>query len=405
MRSVITVILAGGVGSRLGPLTNHRAKSAVEIAAKYRIIDFMMSNCLNSGLQHILVATQYRSHELNKHLSENWPSNAMHEFYVQTVPAQQILGEMWYRGTADAVYQNLDIITKESDAKTIAVLSGDHVLAMDFRQMHDFHKVKESVFTVCVMPVPIAEASRFGIVEVDTDWRVIGFDEKPEYPKEIPGRSGFCLASMGNYFAELDFLKSVLGQNAENPNTGHDFGKDIIPEMLTAGMSLYAYNYLDNEVSGQKENYWRDVGTVQALWEANMDLVCIKPELNIYNKKWPIRSAQNNLPPAKFNETTKYGCRIRNSVVSGGCIIEDADLFMAVLGRDVRVYGSTIEESVLFSGVKVKNDCVLKRVIVDSDVRIPPGTHIGVNHDNDSARGLYVDDSGIVIVPQGYVFK
>lgn len=278
---------------------------------------------------------------------------------------------------------------------------------MDFGQMYDYHKRKGSVFTVCVMPVPTAEASRFGIIEVDADWHIIGFDEKPKYPKEIPGRPGFSLASMGNYFAELNFLKLMLGQNAENPNTGHDFGKDIIPEMLTAGVPLYAYNYLDNNVPGQRENYWRDVGTVRALWEANMDLVCIKPELNIYNKEWPIRSAsaQNNLPPAKFNETTKNGCRVRNSVVSGGAIIEDADLFMAVLGRNVRVYGSIIEESVLFSGVKVKEECILKRVIVDNGVRIPPRTHIGVNHDYDRARGLYVDDSGIVIVPQGYEFK
>lgn len=408
MKDVITVILAGGPGSRLFTLTEKCAKPAVEIAGGHRIIDFAMSNCLNSGLKHILVLTQYRSHELNKHLSENWPSDAMHDFHVQAVPAQQIHGEMWYQGTANAVYQNLDIIADESNAKTIAILSGDHVLAKDFGQMYKFHNWTNATFTIGAMPVSSADASRFGIIEVDADWRVIGFEEKPKHPKEIPGRPGLSLVSMGNYFADLEELKLALEQDVKNPNTQHDFGKDIIPGMLAAGTRVYAYNYLDNDIPGQKEHYWRDVGTIHALWEANMDLTCIKPELNIYNMQWPIRSAftQNDLPPAKFNESAYFVSRVRSSLVSNGCIVEGASLFKVVLSRAVFVYeGSIIEESVLFTGVTVRSHCTLKRVIVDKGVEIPSGTQIGIDHAYDEARGLYVDDSGIVIVPRGFIFK
>ncbi len=404
MRNVITVILAGGVGSRLAPLTDPCTKPAVEAAAKYRIIDFMMSNCLNSGLDHILVATQYRSHELNKHLADNYPSNAMHGFYVRTVPAQQLHGEMWYQGTANAVYQNLGIIKNEGDFGTIAILSGDHILAMDFSQMYAYHQARQSVFTVCAMPVPTAEATRFGVLEIDSDWRIVGFEEKPAKPKEIPGRPGYSLASMGNYFAELAHLSEWLAQDASRPDTSHDFGKDIIPGMLAAGVSLCAYNFLDNEIPGQSEHYWRDVGTIEALHAANLDLVEIKPELNLYNKAWPIRSAQDNLPPAKFNQTASGDFRPTNSVVSGGCIIEDSSLIRSVLGREVRVFASVIEESVLFTGVRIKHGCRLRRVIVDKEVRIPAGTSIGFDHEADRARGLTIDESGIVVVPRGFQF-
>lgn len=404
MRNVIALILAGGVGSRLAPLTDPCTKPAVEAAAKYRIIDFTMSNCLNSGLYHILVATQYRSHELNKHLSDNYPSNAMNGFYVRTVPAQQLQGEMWYQGTANAVYQNLGIIESEGDFESIAILSGDHIMAMDFSQMYAYHQARQSVFTVCVMPVPTAEATRFGVLEIDSDWRIIGFEEKPAVPKEIPGQPGYSLVSMGNYFAELEHLSEWLERDTSRPDTSHDFGKDIIPGMLAAGEHLYAYNFLANDIPGQSEHYWRDVGTIAALHAANLDLVRIKPELNLYNKDWPIRSAQDNLPPAKFNQTASGNFRPTNSVVSGGCIIEDSHLVHSVLGREVRVYGSVIEESVLFTGVKVKHGCRLRRVIVDKGVRIPPETIIGFDHEADRARGLTVDESGIVVVPRGFKF-
>ncbi len=254
------------------------------------------------------------------------------------------------------------------------------------------------------MPVPTAEASRFGVLEVDRDWRIVGFEEKPTQPKAIPGQPGLSLVSMGNYFAQFAELSHWLASDALRPETSHDFGKDIIPGMLAAGVPLHAYNFLDNVISGQSEHYWRDVGTLQALWEANMDLVRIKPELNLYNKNWPIRSAQDNLPPAKFNETLERSGRPRNSVVSGGCIIEDSDLINSVLGREVRVYGSTVQESVLFTGVRIKHGCRLKRVIVDKNVRIPDGMSIGFDLEADQARGLTVDDSGIVVVPRGFQF-
>ncbi len=408
LNDVITIILAGGVGERLSPLTKFCAKPAVQFAAKYRIIDFMMSNCLYSGLHRVLVATQYKSHELIKHLADNWPTDAMHEFYVHPVPAQRLQGDNWYLGTANAVYQNLDIIETEGDFQTVAILSGDHVMAMNFRQMHDYHRTRQSVFTVCVVPVPTVEAYRFGIVQVDANWRIIGFEEKPqEDPKEIPGRPGYCLASMGNYFAELKELSQCLVQDAERPGTTHDFGKDIIPGMLAADVPLYAYNFLDNAIPGQTEHYWRDVGTIQALWEANMDLVRIKPELNIYNKYWRIRSANDNdnLPPAKFNDTVGGpGCRLKNSLVSGECIIEDSSLVSSVAGFGVRVYRSIVEESVLFSEVKVRDGCHLRRVIVDKGVLIPPGTTIGIDHEADRMRGFTVDESGIVVVPRGFKF-
>lgn len=406
MNEVITLILAGGKGDRLGPLTKHCAKPAVEFASKYSILAFQASSAFNSKLRHWLVLTQYKSHELSKYLADNWPTNVEHEFYVHSVPAQQLQGDSWYQGTANAVYQNLDLIESEGDFRTAAILSGDHVMAMDYRQMYDYHRAKQSVFTVCVMPVPTAEASRFGVLEVDADWRIVGFEEKPAQPKEIPGMPGHSLVSMGNYFAELAELSQWLIKDAERPDTSHDFGKDIIPGMLAAGVRLYAYNFLRNVIPGQTEHYWRDVGTIQALHDANMDLVRIRPELNLYNNVgWPIRSAQPNLPPAKFNKLGGRGCELDNALASGGCIVESSVLTSSVLGYNVRVSGSTIAEAVLFSGVRIRNGCHLYRVIVDKDVEIPEGITIGVDADADRARGLYIDkDSGIVVVPRGFKF-
>ncbi len=405
MKDVITIILAGGQGERLDPLTRHCAKPVVEFASKYPVIAFQASSAFNSGLRHWLVLTQYKSHELGKYLADNWPTNADHKFYVHSVPAQRLQGDSWYQGTANAVYQNLDLIDSEGNFRTAAILSGDHVMAMNYRQMYDYHRAKKSVFTVCVMPVPTVEASRFGVLEVDAEWRIVGFEEKPAQPKGIPGMPGFSLVSMGNYFAELAELSQWLIKDAERPDTSHDFGKDIIPGMLAAGVPLYAYNFLDNVIPGQTEHYWRDVGTILSLWEANMDLVRIRPELNLYNNEgWPIRSAQPNRAPAKFNMLNGRGCELDNALASGGCIVESSVLTSSVLGYDVRVSGSVIEESVLFSGVKIKMGCHLRRVIVDKGVEIPEGTTIGIDHEVDRDRGFTVDESGIVVVPRGFKF-
>lgn len=406
LKNVITLILAGGVGTRLGPLTQDRSKPSVPFGGKYRIIDFMMSNCLNSGLKDILVLTQYRSYELSKHLRKHWPSNSMHGFSVEPLPAQQLHGEKWYRGTADAVYQNLSIIESEGSFTTAAILSGDHILAMHLEQMHAHHKRNGSAFTVCAMSVPSSEAHRFGVIEVDKNDRIVGFAEKPKHPKEIPGRPGMSYISLGNYFAELEYLTDVLRKNAEDPKTAHDFGKDIIPKMIEGDMPVFAYDFRSNRVPGQEEHYWRDVGTVQAYWEANMDLAEMKPEFNLYNDQWPFRTPADNLPPAKFNSLAmRDGICSKHVIASGGCIIEDAFLRKAVLGRKVCIYGASVEESVIFSGVSIGFSSKILRTIIDEEVEVPPGTEIGIDHRADEARGLYVDrDSGIVVVPRGFKF-
>lgn len=405
LKDVVTLILAGGRGERLGKLTRNQSKPAVPFGGKYRIIDFMMSNCLNSGLKDILVMTQYGSYDLNKHLRLHWPSDPMHDFSVEPVSAQQMYGNKWYDGTADAVYQNLPIIEREGDFTTAAILSGDHIIAIQLEQVHGFHKKNCSVFTVCAMSLPSSEAHRFGVIEVDEDNRIVGFAEKPDRPKEIPGKPGMSYVSLGNYFAELEYLTEVLREDAKDPKSEHDFGKDIIPKIVADGMPVFAYDFRDNNVPGQTGHYWMDVGTISAYWESNMDLAAIDPKLNVYNKKWPIRTPSDNLPPAKFVETAGRGCTLKNSTASGGCIIQDSTLIRSVLGRDVIVYDSLIEESVIFSGVKIGYGSKVFRAIIDENVTVPQGTEIGIDHDVDKARGLDIDEeSGIVVVPKGFVF-
>lgn len=352
-----------------------------------------------------MALVQYRAQGLIDHLQDHWPSAPKFGFSVHTVPPQQMFGNEWYRGTADAVYQNLPLVLRRGQFQTAAILSGDQIFAMDFSQMYSFHKEKNAVFTVCTLSLPTAEAAgRFGVIEVDEHSKVIGFEEKPDHPKEIPGKPGRSFVSLGDYFADLSYLKQVLEENTQDPDTSHDFGRDIIPKLVRAGAPVYAYDFCDNQIPGQSEHYWRDVGTVHALWEANMDLVSITPELNVYNEAWPILTPYDNLPPAKFTETHEHGCLVRSSAVSGGCIIQDSNLYKAVCGRKVRIYNSSIEESVLFSEVRVGERCLLRRVIVDRGVDIPSGTSIGVNLDADHARGLYVDESGIVVVPRHFEF-
>ncbi len=405
MKKIITFILAGGVGSRLGPLTVSRSKPAVPFGGKYRIIDFMMSNCLNSGLFKIMVLVQYRAQGLIDHLQDHWSSQPRFGYFVHTVPPQQMFGTEWYRGTADAVYQNLPIAIRRNNVDTAAILSGDHILAMDFEQMYEYHCDKHSAFTVCALSVPSERAAgQFGVIEVESGMRIVGFEEKPAMPKEIPGKPGWCLISTGNYFANIPHLRQALEENTADPHTSHDFGKDIIPKMVREGAAVYAYDFRDNKIPGQEEHYWRDVGTIQSYFDANMDLVSITPELNVYNEEWPILTPADNLPMAKFTETSEHGCLARSSALSGGCIVEDSKLYKAVIGRKTRVYNSVIEESVLFSEINVGHRSYLRRVIVDRGVSIPPGTIIGIDQEADRARGLYVDESGITVVPRHFTF-
>lgn len=403
MRGVLALILAGGQGSRLGPLTWHRSKPSVQFG-KHRIIDFVMSNCLNSDIDNMMVFPQYRGQELIRHIQHHWPSDRMRESFIDIVPPQQLHGAEWYRGTADAVFQNLSIIDDSGDFSDLAILSGDHIYVMDFRQMYAFHRERGSLFTVCAFPVPTSEAHRFGVIEVNTEGRIVGFEEKPESPKEIPGRHGWSFISMGNYFVVKSYARDILQENASNSNTSHDFGNDIIPMIVRRGDPIYAYDFRENTVPGQTHHYWRDVGTIESLWGANMDLVAMEPQLNLYNQKWAIRTPHDNLPMAKMNSFRQIDDKCsKQFAVSGGSILEDSYLYQSVLGREVQIYGSKVVEAVIFSGVHVEEGSVLHRVIIDEGVRIPAGTRIGVDHKEDRARGLFVDDSGIVVVPKGFV--
>lgn len=406
MKNVYSFVLCGGRGIRLGALTDTRAKPAVPFGGKYRIVDFVMSNLFNSGFHTIGALVQYRSQFLMDYLSNNWSSVPKMGFNVYTIAPQQVFGEEWYRGTADAVYQNLDTVREHGSFDTVCIMSGDHITAINLSQMYRYHQARESVFTVCAMSVPSGEASeRFGVIEVDENSRIIGFEEKPKFPKEIPGKPGWSYISLGNYFANFHRLSSYLGEDANDAESDHDFGKDIIPQMVSAREAVFAYDYRDNHITGQKEHYWRDVGTVSGYHEANMDLVQYEPQINLYNEEWPIWTPADNLPGAKFVKPHHRLGSGERFIVSGGCIVEDAYLCETILGRNVRVYGSKVCQSVICAGVRIGSGCSLSRVIIDEGVHIPPKTKIGFDAEHDKARGFFVDDSGIVIVPQGYVFK
>src|SRR3989338_5815289 len=403
MKCVLALILAGGKGSRLGPLTQFRSKPSVQFG-KNLIIDFAMSNCLNSGIDNMMVFTQYRAQELVRHVQRHWPSDWLRESFIETVSPQQIYGPEWYRGTADAVSQNISLIDERGDFVDVAILAGDHVYMMDFRQMYAFHKEKQAVFTVCALPMEVSEAHRLGVIEVNNEGRIVGFEEKPAHPKEIPGRPGFSYVSMGNYFAAKKYLWKILEENAQNDETTHDFGRDIIPMMVERGDPIYAYDFRENHIDGMKHHYWRDVGTIQSLWEGNMDLATLNPELSLYNKKWVIRTPHDNLPMEKTNSLRPVDGRESGLFLGrGGCIIEDTHLYQSVIGRESIIYRSQVTESVIFSGVQM-DGAILHRVIVGEDVHIPPGTIIGIDRALDEERKLHIDKSGIVVVPKGFVF-
>lgn len=405
-RSIVTVILAGGEGRRLGALTTKIAKPAVPFGGKYRIIDFALSNCLNSGDDYtdIYVMTQYKQHTLGRHIQENW-AKKLHS--VDIVPSQgMVSGVDVYHGTADAIFQNVNIFIEDGTPEDILILSGDHIYVMDMEQFHAYHHTKNASFTICAMPVKIEDAAgEFGVLEINAAWQVIGFEEKPEHPKEIPNMPGYCLASMGNYVASFEFLADKLQKNAD-AGGGHDFGKDIIPKFIATGESVFAYNYLDNKIPGQIEHYWRDVGTIDALMDANMDLARINTVLNLYDPNWFIYTPADNLAPAKINSLLPGS---KQFILSGGCIVQECFLFHVVLGRNVRIWDNArVENSVIHSGVTIGAGCNIVNAIIDECIDIPPGTMIGHNRTDDEARGFYYDQknsaSNIVIVPHGYVF-
>jgi len=392
----LVVLLAGGAGERLAPLTKERAKPAVYFGGPYRIIDFTLSNCINSGLRRIFIATQYKSLSLNRHIRMGWSflSEDLGEF-VEILPPQKRVGEHWYLGTADAVYQNLYSIVRETPRHVI-ILSGDHVYKMDYAKMLRFHLDRQAALTVGTIDVPIGDAYRFGIVAVGEDSRITGFQEKPGEPTQIPEMPGFAVGSMGVYIFEFDVLLRALEDDAARP-TAHDFGKDIIPWLIDR-VPTFAYRFYDeNKKSAQ---YWRDIGTLDAYFEANMDLCRVNPEFNLYDPEWPLRTHQPQSPPAKFvfaEEGRRSGFAL-DSIISPGCIVSGSRISGSVLCPNVRVHSfGVIEQSILMPGVRVGRHARIRRTIVDRDVLIPRGAVIGFDLDEDRRRHA-VTERGVVVV-------
>jgi glucose-1-phosphate adenylyltransferase len=398
---ILAMILAGGKGERLHPLTLHRAKPAVPFGGIYRIIDFTLSNCINSGVRKIAVLTQYKSMSLDKHLRLGWNffSGELNE-YIISVPPQQRVGDKWYQGTADAIYQNIYMIEKDAPDH-LMILAGDHVYKMDYAEMFRFHREKRADATVAAIEVPVAQASAFGIIEVEEDWRIAGFEEKPRKPKSIPGRPDMAFASMGIYLFNTRKILEHLRFDALR-DTSHDFGRNIIPEMLKTAR-VCAYNFIDENRKAAK--YWRDVGTIDAYWEANQDLVSVDPLLNLYDRAWPIRTYQAQNPPAKFVfAQEKKGGRLGialDSIVAPGCIVSGGRVQHSVLSPNVRVNSySEVYDSILMENVDIGRHCRIKRAIIDKDIKIPPGTEIGYDLDEDRTR-FHVTPSGIVVIGKG----
>jgi glucose-1-phosphate adenylyltransferase len=407
-KNVLGMILAGGEGNRLYPLTEQRAKPAVPFGGKYRLIDFALSNFINSSVYSVYVLTQFKSQSLTEHINESWRFGSLiHNHFILPVPAQKRTGDSWYQGTADAIYQNINLI-EDGDFDLIAVFGADHIYRMDLQQMIDFHVKKKADVTVSAIPVPIEDAKSFGVIQVQEKFRIIGFQEKPKRPKPIPGREKEAFASMGNYLFNKDFLIDILYKDAEDKNSSHDFGKDILPKIFKTSR-VYAYDFRRNRIPGisKKEiGYWRDVGTIKAFWEANMDLRSVKPDFNLYNKKWPIRTASYGTPPAKFvfNEDGRRGQAI-DSIIGEGSIISGGKVQESVIGREVLIdSGAEVKSSLVMDRVKINKDCKIQMAIIDKDVEVPPGTEIGYDLKQDKKRFFVDKESGIIVIPKGYKF-
>ena len=393
------MVLAGGRGSRLSHLTDWRAKPGVPFGGKFRIIDFVLSNCVNSGIRRIGVLTQYKSHSLIRHIQLGWSFLAgQFKEFVELMPAQQRIEELWYQGTADAVFQNIDIL-REFDPDYVLILAGDHIYKMDYGKLLAYHVAKAADVTLACIEVPRMDATAFGVIHVDEDMRVVEFVEKPPQPPHIPGHPDKALASMGIYVFNARFLFEQLVRDADDPDSSHDFGKDIIPHVIDR-FRVYAQGFGDscvNMVAGVP--YWRDVGTVDAYWEANLELTKVVPDLNMYDEEWPIWTHQEQLPPAKFvfDDQERRGMAV-DSLVSGGCIISGSVVRRSLLFSDVRVNSySEIEDSVILPKVDVGRYVTLKRCVIDKNCRIPEGLEVGVNLAEDRRR-FHVTDQGITLV-------
>ncbi|TMX46876.1 glucose-1-phosphate adenylyltransferase [Vibrio sp. Hep-1b-8] len=404
MQDTLTVILAGGMGSRLSPLTDHRAKPAVPFGGKYRIIDFTLTNCLHSGLRKILVLTQYKSHSLHKHLRDGWSifNPELGEF-VTVVPPQMRGGGKWYEGTADAIYHNLWLLER-SDAKHVIVLSGDHIYRMDYAEMLKDHIENNAALTIACMGVPRKDASAFGVLSANPDGLIDTFSEKPANPDPMPGDPDKSLVSMGIYIFEMETLQRVLEQDAASENSSHDFGKDIIPKLIDE-RKVYSYNFCSDRGRVAKDCYWRDVGTIDSFYQANMDLLEPIPPMNLYQPSWGIRTYEPQLPPARTvsSATGNEGIFI-NSIIANGVVNSGGSVQHSIISSNVRIDDSaTIVDSILFDSVKVGKGCRLVNCIIDKHVVIPDNTEIGVNPKEDAKR-FQISDKGIVVVPESYKF-
>jgi len=402
-KDTIAMVLAGGKGERLSPLTLRRAKPSVAFGGKYKIIDFVLSNLFNSGIKKVYILTQYRAYSLNKHLRESWGKwTGLGEFYVGISPETSSESEEWFKGTADAILQYLRFV-ESSDADYVAIFGGDHIYKMDVTQMINFHRMNKADITIAALEVPAEEACRYGVFSVDEDARVTAFTEKPETPERIPGRET-CFASMGNYIFPTRKLIEVL-QEGKKIHADLDFGKHVIPMMLANDDRVFAYNFNDNVIPGMKaeeRGYWRDVGTLDSYYEANMDLVNVSPQLNLYNYKWPILTNQGNLPPAKtvFDDDDRRGQNI-DSYVCAGCITSGSTVRGSILGPRCKVNSySLIEDSILFENVTVGRNVKIRKAIIDKNTVIPDGSMIGYDFEEDKRKGYTVTKSGIVVVPR-----
>ena len=403
-RNTVAMVLAGGRGSRLHQLTDWRAKPSVGFGGKFRIIDFTLSNCLNSGIRRIDVCTQYKAHSLIRHIQRGWSFlDSRFDEFVEVLPAQQRTNGDWYQGTADAVYQNVDILRRQ-DPKVVLVLGGDHVYKMDYRVLIDEHMRRGAKLTVACVQAPASESASYGVVRADeATGRITAFQEKPPVPFTIPSRPDRIFASMGVYVFDAQFLYEQLAIDAAMPDSTHDFGKDVIPRLVKEGAPIYAHDHADSCVNMTNgEPYWRDVGTVDAYYDANMDLTHVVPELNLYDRDWPIWTFQEQIPPAKFVfDDDRCRGTAMDSIVSGGCIVSGSTVRRSLLFTNVRVHNHcTIEDSVILPNAEIGPTAVVRNCIVDKHCRIPEGMEIGVNLEHDRQRFHVTERGRILVVPE-----
>lgn len=397
-KDTLAFVMAGGRGARLHELTDFRCKPAVFFGGRFRVIDFPLSNCVNSGIRRIAVLTQYRAHSLIYHITRGWTQfrSDLGEF-VQVLPASQQTYGNWYTGTADAIFQNLDIVQSERP-KYVLILSGDHVYKMDYAHMLAQHVDNNADVSVACLPVPVATAANaYGVMSVDQHNQVVSFSEKPDHPQQIPGQPGLALASMGNYIFNAELLVDALSHDAYDPASDHDFGKDVLPKLINS-CKVCAYPF--TKPGSGNADYWRDVGTLDAYWEANMDLVSVSPELNLYDEHWPILSNQSQLPPAKFvfDQANRRGQAI-DSAVSGGCIVSGAEIHRSLLFFNAVCHSySKVSDSLILPHVSVGRRCQIHKAIIDRGCTIPAGMNIGINHEHDMASGFRITDAGVVLV-------